>query len=146
MEKLYNLFTYGTLMRDFDNPYARKLRSSSNYVGKGYFNGRLFRVEWYPGAHYEPHAPTRVHGEIYELHSLEILKELDEYEDIMEDESESLYVRKVVPVKYSQGVVIDGQEMVGGGQEVARDCWVYLYNQPVADLPLIKDGYFKTKP
>jgi len=132
MEKLYNLFTYGTLMQAFDNPYARKLRWSSNYIGKGYFNGKLFRVEWYPGALYEPDAPTYVHGEIYQLHSLEILKELDDYEDILEDEAASLYVRKVVPVR--------------DGQEVVRDCWVYLYNKPVSDLPLIEDGYFKTKP
>lgn len=119
-------------MQGFDNPYARKLRLSSNYIGKGYFNGKLFRVEWYPGALYEPDAPTRVHGEIYQLSSLEILKELDEYEDVLEDEAASLYVRKVVPVRNSQEVVID--------------CWAYLYNQPVSDLPLIEEGYFKTKP
>ncbi|SEI85295.1 Uncharacterized conserved protein YtfP, gamma-glutamylcyclotransferase (GGCT)/AIG2-like family [Dyadobacter sp. SG02] len=132
MEKLYNLFTYGTLMQGFDNPYARKLRLFSNYIGKGYFNGKLFRVEWYPGALHEPDAPTRVHGEIYQLNSFEILKELDEYEDVLEDETASLYVRKVVPARDDQGIV--------------RDCWVYLYNQPVWDLPLIEDGCFKTKP
>ncbi|MGV3602443.1 MAG: gamma-glutamylcyclotransferase family protein [Dyadobacter fermentans] len=130
MEKLYNIFTYGTLMQAFHNPYARKLRASSKYLGKGHFNGRLFRVEWYPGALYDPDAPTLVHGEIYQLHSLDILQELDEYEDVLEDEAASLYVRKVVPVR--------------GGQEAVRDCWVYLYNQPVLDLPLIEDGYFKT--
>lgn len=124
-------------MRDFDNPYARRLRLSSNYIGKGYFNGSLFRVEWYPGAHYEPHAPTRVYGEIYELHSPGILRELDEYEDVLEDESASLYVRKVVPVKCTQ-------EVGGDSREVVVPCWVYLYNQPVTDLPLIADGYFKS--
>jgi gamma-glutamylcyclotransferase (GGCT)/AIG2-like uncharacterized protein YtfP len=132
MEKLYNLFTYGTLMQAFDNPYARKLRLSSKYIGKGYFNGKLFRVEWYPGALYEPDAPTLVHGEIYQLNSPEILEELDEYEDVMKDEAASLYVRKVVPVRNNQGVSIP--------------CWVYLYNRPVSDLPLIGDGYFKARP
>ena len=139
MEKLYNLFTYGTLMQGFDNPYARKLRLSSNYIGKGYFNGKLFRVDWYPGALYEPGSPMRVHGEIYQLNSLEILEELDEYEDILEDEAASLYVRKVVPVWC-------GQETVRDSQEVVIDCWTYLYNKPVSDLPLIEDGYFKTRP
>jgi len=86
---------------------------------------------------FEPDAPTLVHGEIYQLHSLDILKELDEYEDVLEDEAASLYVRKVVPVR-------DSQEVVRGGEELVRDCWVYLYNQPVLDLPLIEDGYFKT--
>jgi len=105
---------------------------SSNYIGKGHFNGKLFRVEWYPGALYEPEAPTQVHGEIYQLNSLEILQELDEYEDVLEDEEASLYVRKVVPVRDGQGIV--------------WDCWVYLYNKPVLDLPLIEDGCFKTKP
>ncbi|MCF0072337.1 gamma-glutamylcyclotransferase [Dyadobacter sp. CY261] len=129
MEKLYNLFTYGTLMQGFNNPYAEKLRLTSNYIGKAYFNGKLFRVEWYPGAIYEPRSTTFVHGEIYQLTSLDILKELDEYEDVLEDESASLYVRRVVPVRDSQGVVIP--------------CWVYLYNQPVADLTLIGSGHFK---
>lgn len=119
-------------MQGFDNPYARKLRSSSKYIGKGYFNGKLFRVEWYPGALYEPGTPARVHGEIYQLESLEILNELDEYEDVLEDEAASLYVRKVVPVRNGHGEVIP--------------CWTYLYNRPVLDLPLIEDGYFKTKP
>jgi len=126
-------------MQGFDNPYARKLRLSSSYIGKGYFNGKLFRVEWYPGALYEPDAPTRVQGEIYQLNSLEVLKELDEYEDVWEDEAASLYVRKVVPIRC-------GQEGAKGSQEVVMDCWVYLYNQSISDLPLIEDGYFKTKP
>ncbi|MHA4736957.1 gamma-glutamylcyclotransferase family protein [Dyadobacter sp. MSC1_007] len=132
MEKLYNLFTYGTLMQGFDNPYAEKLRLSSKYIGKGHFNGQLYRVEWYPGARFDPDAASQVHGEIYQLHSLGILEELDEYEDVLEDESVSLYVRKVIPVKNSQEVVVP--------------CWVYLYNQRVEDLPLITSGRFDIKP
>ena len=119
-------------MQGFDNPYARRLRLSSKYLGKGYFNGKLFRVEWYPGALYEPGAPTQVHGEIYQLSSPEILKDLDEYEDVLEDEAASLYVRRVVPVRNSQEVVIP--------------CWVYLYNKSISELPLIADGCFKTTP
>jgi gamma-glutamylcyclotransferase (GGCT)/AIG2-like uncharacterized protein YtfP len=132
MEKLYNLFTYGTLMQGFDNPYAEKLRLSSKYIGKGYFNGQLYRVEWYPGARFDPDATSQVHGEIYQLDSLEILEELDEYEDVLEDESASLYVRKVVPVRNSQEVIVP--------------CWVYLYNYRVEDLPLIENGRFEAKP
>lgn len=132
MEKLYNLFTYGTLMQDFDNPYAERLRLSSEYLGKGYFNGRLYRVEWYPGALFEPNAASQVYGEFYQLHSLEILKTLDEYEDVLQDEAASLYVRRVVPVRDGQGTTVP--------------CWVYLYNQPVDALPLIETGYFSIKP
>lgn len=117
-------------MQGFNNPYARKLRLSSNYIGKGHFNGKLFRVEWYPGALYEPDVPTLVHGEIYHLNSLEILEELDEYEDVLQDEAASLYIRKVVPVRNTREAVVP--------------CWVYLYNKPVADLPLIEGGLFQS--
>lgn len=132
MEKLYNLFTYGTLMQGFDNPYAETLRLSSKYLGKGYFNGRLYRVEWYPGALFEPNAASLVYGEIYQLNSLEILKTLDEYEDVLEDEAASLYVRKVIPVRDSQGMTVP--------------CWVYLYNKPVEELSLIETGDFSIMP
>lgn len=130
MEKLYNLFTYGTLMQGFRNPYAEQLRAAADYMGKGHFSGRLYRVEWYPGAVFEAGAAGRVHGEIYRLRSLDVLKELDEYEDVLEDEAASLYVRKVVPVQDSRGA--------------ATLCWVYLYNQPVEALPLIEDGCFRS--
>ena len=132
MEKLYNLFTYGTLTNGFENPYARKLRRSSEYLGKGYFNGLLYRVEWYPGALYDPFSPGRVHGEIYRLHSLGILEELDEYEEVSEDEAAGMYVRKVLPVTDSSGASVP--------------CWVYLYNRPVEGLPLITGGCFEPMP
>lgn len=119
-------------MQGFDNPYSHKLRLSSKYIGKGYFNGKLYRVEWYPGALYHAGDTSRVHGEIYQLTSPEILAELDEYEDVSKDETASLYVRKVIPVRNSQQMVVP--------------CWAYLYNQPVKDLPLIVDGRFKITP
>jgi hypothetical protein len=53
----------------------------------------------------------------------DLLKELDEYEDVYEDETTSLYVRRIVPVTTESKSVIP--------------CWVYLYNQPVNEYPLI---------
>ena len=55
--------------------------------------------------------------------------ELDDYEDVFEDEKISLYLRKTIPITTEN--------------EASIDCWVYLYNQSVAGLPLIEDGRFK---
>jgi gamma-glutamylcyclotransferase (GGCT)/AIG2-like uncharacterized protein YtfP len=123
-----HLFTYGTLMQSFDNTYAKKLRKHTGYIGKGTFPGRLYRVEWYPGAVYEECASTLVFGEIYTIPELSVLKELDEYEDVLEDEKTSLYLRKIVPVTLEDGSLLD--------------CWVYLYNQPTGHLPIISNGRF----
>lgn len=133
-------------MQGFENPYAEKLRSSAEYMGKGYFSGQLYRIEWYPGAIYDPASSTRVHGEIYCLRSLDVLAELDEYEEVLEDEAASLYVRRVVPVRCGPEVVRDSQGSARNGQQAVIDCWAYLYNKSVGDLPFIEDGYFKIRP
>jgi len=124
------LFVYGTLMKGFTNPFADKLNKLSDFVGKGSFPGLLYQVDWYPGAVYSEKSGFAVFGEIYKLQNPpQLLRELDEYEDVFEDESVSLYVRRVIPVK------TENQKFL--------DCWVYLYNQPVADLAVITSGNFR---
>ncbi|MEO6286580.1 MAG: gamma-glutamylcyclotransferase family protein [Dyadobacter sp.] len=124
------LFTYGTLMQGFQNSFAEKLHKLSTYAGKGYFNGFLYQITWYPGAIFDVNSDGKVHGEIYLLApGNDLLKELDEYEDVFEDESASLYVRRIVPITTESRSVIP--------------CWVYLYNQPVNDYLLISSGHFR---
>ena len=123
------LFAYGTLMRRFDNPFASKLRDASVYRGKGFFSGLLYRISWYPGAVYTAGIDERVYGEIYQLiDPITVLGELDEYEDVTENESESLYLRKTVMVTLEDGSILP--------------CWTYLYNQPIEGLELIEKGRF----
>ena len=123
------LFTYGTLMQGFDNPFSAKLRSEAEYVGTGRIPGTLYLISWYPGAIYQPGSVSKVHGEIFQLHSPEaLLAELDEYEDVFEDEKASLYLRKKIPVTLEDDSMIT--------------CWVYLYNQPIGDLQIIHNGRF----
>ena len=124
------LFTYGTLMQGFDNPFAGRLRENAVYEGRGYFSGLLYLISWYPGAVIDKNASSKVHGEIYRLTAPEALfVELDDYEDVFEDEKSSLYLRKTISITTEN--------------EASIDCWVYLYNQSVAGLPLIEDGRFK---
>lgn len=124
------LFTYGTLMRGFPNPFAQRLHSLSTFEGSGTFPGSLYKISWYPGAIYDEDADSQVYGEIYRLEEKEILlKELDEYEDVLEDEILSLYVRKIIPIRMQDGTLIS--------------CWVYLYNQDISSLQKIESGNFR---
>jgi len=124
------LFTYGTLMKGFDNPFSRTLQANSIYDGNGFFSGLLYLVSWYPGAVYLEGNPLKVYGEIYRLvEQKKLLKELDEYEDVLENEKDSLYVRRIIPVMRANTEIIN--------------CWAYLYNQPVHDLAVIPGGDFR---
>jgi gamma-glutamylcyclotransferase (GGCT)/AIG2-like uncharacterized protein YtfP len=124
------LFTYGTLMQGFSNSFAQRLHTLSTFEGKGSFPGTLYKIDWYPGAHYEAKSPSHVYGEVYRIINPEIIfPELDDYEDVFEEEDTSLYVRKIIPV------LMQDQSIVF--------CWVYLYNQPVKDYKIIESGNFR---
>lgn len=73
------LFVYGTLRSEFDNQYARLLRSQADLIGRATVPGSIYRVEHYPAFRREP--AGQVHGELYRLRDQETtLKALDEYE------------------------------------------------------------------
>lgn len=123
------LFVYGTLMLGFDNALATQLRTRAIFIADGFFSGRLYRVSWYPGAVYEPEGTLKVYGEIYQLLDFEtLIQELDGYEDIKDQEHDSLYLRRQVPVRTENGSIFV--------------CWAYLYNQSLANALLLTNGKF----
>ena len=124
------LFTYGTLMQGFPNPFAQRLHSLSTFEGSGTFPGLLYKISWFPGAVFKENSESQIHGEVYRLTNKDILlKELDEYEDVFDDEVKSLYLRKIIPVKMQDGSLLP--------------CWVYLYNQEIKNLEKIESGNFR---
>jgi len=73
------LFVYGTLRSEFNNEYARLLRSQAELIGPATVPGSIYRVSHYPA--YRPEPRGEVHGELYRLTDPETtLKALDEYE------------------------------------------------------------------
>jgi gamma-glutamylcyclotransferase (GGCT)/AIG2-like uncharacterized protein YtfP len=73
------LFVYGTLRSEFNNKYARLLRSQADLVRTASVLGSIYRVEHYPA--YRPEPAGEVRGELYRLADPETtLKALDEYE------------------------------------------------------------------
>ena len=74
------LFAYGTLRSEFDNQYARLLRSQADFVRRATMPGSIYRVRHYPA--FRPELAGEVQGELYRLHDPEpVLQALDEYED-----------------------------------------------------------------
>ena len=73
------LFVYGTLRSEFDNEYARLLRSQAEPVGRATVTGSIYRVQHFPA--FRPEPAGEVRGELYRLRDPETtLKALDEYE------------------------------------------------------------------
>jgi gamma-glutamylcyclotransferase (GGCT)/AIG2-like uncharacterized protein YtfP len=82
-----HLFVYGTLRSEFDNPYAKLLRSQAELVGPATVLGSIFKIAHYPG--YRPEPNGVVHGELYRLKdpaaTFQVLDayEGDEYERVL---------------------------------------------------------------
>jgi gamma-glutamylcyclotransferase (GGCT)/AIG2-like uncharacterized protein YtfP len=125
-----HLFVYGTLMRGFDHPMAKRLSGAADFIGEACCRGRLYLVKHYPGLVLSDDTNDVVFGELFFLrHAEEILREFDMYEACGEGFAQPTeYVRQVLKV------------MLAGGQ--AREAWTYLYNWPVDRLPRIASGRF----
>lgn len=124
------LFVYGTLRQLCSCDEARFLASFAEFYGLGLFQGKLYRVDDYPGA-----VPTIIHsdrvvGDIYRLTDFEsVLSRLDEYEECGADFPEPAeYVRQIHPIRLKNGTVINA--------------WIYIYNKPTDRLTLIESGDF----
>ncbi len=123
------LFVYGTLMKNFDNPFSKRLQSYSDYIAEGTFPGSLYRVSWFPAAVYSPASPLSVHGEIYRMKEPDqLLPFLDEYEEVHADPAQNLYIRRIIPVLASDKRIFH--------------CWTYLYNRSAEGLQPLYSGRF----
>lgn len=122
------LIVYGTLRRPFDNQFAQYLRQRGRYTGEGRFAGQIFDMGSYPGAIYQETGPNYIHGTVFDIshQKAAILTYLDYYEGVGDDfENPTEFIRAIVPVEANGAIV---------------DCWVYLYNLPTIDKPLIESG------
>jgi gamma-glutamylcyclotransferase (GGCT)/AIG2-like uncharacterized protein YtfP len=127
------LFVYGTLARDAGHPQHRHLAAYADYVGEGYFHGRLFRVSHYPGAVASPHSADKVFGELYSLRDARALFVLlDAYEGCgPADPPPTEFVRQRVPVYLTDGT--------------RSEAWTYLFNRAATGLPRILSGRFNSE-
>jgi gamma-glutamylcyclotransferase (GGCT)/AIG2-like uncharacterized protein YtfP len=129
-EMLDRLFVYGTLMRGYDHPMARRLSDNADYLGTATMPGRLYKVAHYPGLIEAAAASDRVLGDVFRLHRpSELLAELDDYEGCGAGcEQPAPYRREIARVT-----------LAAGGE---LEAYVYIYNFDVARLRHIPSGRF----
>jgi gamma-glutamylcyclotransferase (GGCT)/AIG2-like uncharacterized protein YtfP len=109
---------------------AKFLNAHSEFVGKGYFHGKLFLVDTFPGAIKSVKSTDRVFGTLLKIPDFKnTIKILDTYEGYDENQLKlSLFIRELVTIYLSNDQKIQA--------------WVYLYNRPVVNLKLISDFDF----
>ncbi|KAA5822285.1 gamma-glutamylcyclotransferase [Algibacter amylolyticus] len=125
------LFVYGTLLKDTtNNEMSKFLDTHAEFLGRGYFKGRLYKVAWYPGAVNSDNESDKVYGALFKLNNFDsVFKVLDAYEGISEnDPDSSLFKRELVTAFLDDGRTLK--------------TWVYLYNQLLDGLPCIESGDF----
>jgi gamma-glutamylcyclotransferase (GGCT)/AIG2-like uncharacterized protein YtfP len=124
------LFVYGTLRRDTESEMYRLLASYADFIAEGSYQGRLYKVDYYPGVVPSDNPAEKVVGEVYRLRNLQIvLPKLDQYEECGPEFSEPTeYVRRHQEIELSDGT--------------KSRAWVYLYNHPTDKLEWIPSGDF----
>ncbi|GAA4282261.1 hypothetical protein GCM10022260_26840 [Gaetbulibacter aestuarii] len=109
---------------------ARFLRAHSDYLGEGYFQGKLFNVSWFPGAVLSDRESDLVYGHVFRLkNENKVFSVLDDYEGIGEAYEKPHLFKKVLV-----SVILD--------RITELPCWVYLYNLSVDGLQQITSGNY----
>lgn len=129
MATKHDLFVYGTLLQRTGTDMFRLLSSNADFVGPAVFQGRMFKISWYPGVIESDDPLHRVHGEVYRLHHEAVLSQLDRYEGCgasFEEPTEYLRERREVSLETGEKIT----------------AWIYLYNHSVEGFEVITSGDF----
>jgi gamma-glutamylcyclotransferase (GGCT)/AIG2-like uncharacterized protein YtfP len=114
-----NLFVYGTLLSEFANPYARRLRKQAVLLGPARMRGRLYNLGAYPGMKRSLEPADWVRGELYRLDQpLKLLGFLDAYEVCDPRDGAFREFERITAAAH----LVRGRCMAA---------WVYLYGRPV---------------
>ncbi|WP_298533745.1 gamma-glutamylcyclotransferase [uncultured Algibacter sp.] len=125
------LFVYGTLLEDTEHEMSKCLSAYASYEARGYFQGKLYRVSWFPGAIISDSSLDKVYGKLYKLSAINSLFEvLDEYEGVRENSPKpNLFKREQITISVENSLTV-------------IKAWVYLYNHSVDGLKQIPSGNF----
>ncbi|MDA0661530.1 MAG: gamma-glutamylcyclotransferase [Proteobacteria bacterium] len=125
-----HLFVYGSLRRGAAHPMHRILARHATPLGPAVWQGRLYRVGWYPGAVASDDARDSVRGELYRLRlPRQVLPPLDRFENCGPGFS--------APTEFSR----ESHEVHRPDHGSLR-AWIYVYRRPVTGLPRIAGGDF----
>ena len=130
MREASYIFVYGSLMKGKENEMASFLLQHSEFIGNAYFRGKLYVVDWFPGAVKSSKSSNRVFGHVFKLYHEEFLfSVLDDYEGIGSTYRQPfLFKKERVPVFLENDIILNS--------------WIYLYNRSVEYLKVIPSGKF----
>ncbi len=124
------IFVYGTLRRDANSEMHQLLTKYAEFVSDATYQGKLYKIDYYPGAVPSDNSNDVVQGEVYLLHQADVsLSLLDQYEEFgpgFPEPNEYIRLKQTV--------------LLNNGQSVTA--WVYVYNHPTENLELIKSANF----
>lgn len=124
------LFVYGTLLKDFESYMSKFLEKHSEFIGTGYFDGKLYEISWYPGAVLSTVSTEKVYGHIFKiLNNKKTFQVLDDYEGIGQTTKHPNEYKRVLIDAY-----LDSKETI--------KTWVYIYNNSTENLKLIPSGNY----
>jgi gamma-glutamylcyclotransferase (GGCT)/AIG2-like uncharacterized protein YtfP len=124
------IFVYGTLRRDTNSEKHRLLAKYAEFVDDAAYQGKLYKVDYYPGIVPSDDPNDAVQGEVYLLHQSDVLLTLlDQYEEYGPEFPEpNEYNRQKQPVLLKVGRLVTA--------------WVYIYSHSTLGLELLKSGNF----
>jgi len=124
------LFVYGTLLSATNSEMFQLLAKQANFVGTASYQGKLYKIDDYPGVVPSKNKTDLVQGEVYQLHDADfILQQLDDYEECGPSYLQPTeYVRELCEVRLQNDQIIQA--------------WLYRYNRPTDTLELLPSGDF----
>jgi gamma-glutamylcyclotransferase (GGCT)/AIG2-like uncharacterized protein YtfP len=126
------LFVYGTLRRVSNSEMFQQLARQADFVGEASYQGRLYKIDGYPGVVPSKNKTDLVQGEVYQLHDANLLSQLDDYEECSAGFLQPTeYVRELCEVRLKNDQLIQA--------------WFYRYNRPIDTLELLASGDFLIK-
>lgn len=119
------IFVYGTLSSSANNEMHQLLAKHAEFVDDATYQGKLYKIDYYPGAVPSDDPDDAVQGEVYLLHKTDaVLPLLDQYEEFGPEFPEpNEYIRRKQTVALKNGRTVAA--------------WVYVYNHPTEDLERI---------
>ncbi len=120
------IFVYGTLRRDANSEMHQLLAKYAEFVDDATYQGKLYKVDYYPGAVPSDNPNDVVQGEVYLLHQADVaLPLLDQYEEFGPEFPEpNEYIRQKQAILLKNGRIVTA--------------WVYIYNHSTERLEQIK--------
>jgi gamma-glutamylcyclotransferase (GGCT)/AIG2-like uncharacterized protein YtfP len=137
--QLYTLFVYGSLRQGFKSEAYQYISRYFTLVDAAKVKGRLYDMGSYP-AGVSTGDDVFIAGELYQIKSEAefgwAMAQIDDYEGLNVEAGETPLYRRDI----ARAILSDGS---------AVDSWVYWYDGPLGDRPVIESGdvleYLRTK-